>query len=91
MSIEIYPPWFCWSLGILGHPPLLFLSQFDRLSPMAPETKPAAPASADDQPAFGWNEYAERINGRFAMIGMISLLLLEFVTHQTFFSWIGWG
>lgn len=40
-------------------------------------------------PAFGWTAYAEQINGRFAMIGFISLLLLEFFTRQDFFSWLG--
>lgn len=43
----------------------------------------------EPEPAFGWNRYAERINGRFAMIGFVALLLLEFFTHQDFFTWIG--
>ncbi|NEP46153.1 MAG: high light inducible protein [Okeania sp. SIO2H7] len=41
------------------------------------------------EPAFGWNAYAEKINGRFAMIGFVLLLLIEFLTHQDFFTWIG--
>ncbi|HEY9734945.1 MAG TPA: chlorophyll a/b-binding protein [Trichocoleus sp.] len=41
------------------------------------------------EPAFGWTRYAEIINGRFAMIGFVALLLLEFFTHQDFFSWAG--
>ena len=41
------------------------------------------------EPAFGWNTYAEQINGRFAMIGFVLLLLIEFVTHQDFFTWLG--
>jgi len=40
-------------------------------------------------PAFGWTAYAERINGRFAMVGFVALLLLELFTHQDFFTWIG--
>ena len=40
-------------------------------------------------PAFGWTSYAEQINGRFAMIGFVALLLLELFTHQDFFSWLG--
>ena len=40
-------------------------------------------------PAFGWNTYAERINGRFAMVGFVILLLLELFTHQDLFSWLG--
>jgi len=41
------------------------------------------------EPSFGWNGYAERINGRFAMIGFVGLLVLEFFTHQDFFTWVG--
>ncbi len=43
----------------------------------------------DENPSFGWNQYAERINGRFAMIGFVALLLTEFITRQDFFTWIG--
>ena len=44
---------------------------------------------ADTEPSFGWNEYAEKLNGRFAMIGFLALLFLELFTRQDFFSWIG--
>lgn len=44
------------------------------------------PAAA---PSFGWNDYAEKINGRFAMVGFVALLILELVTHQDFFTWLG--
>ena len=44
---------------------------------------------ASKQPSFGWNEYAEKLNGRFAMIGFLALLLMELITRQDFFSWIG--
>ncbi|MBD2108411.1 chlorophyll a/b-binding protein [Nodosilinea sp. FACHB-13] len=53
-------------------------------------TVPIPEAAAEPAPAFGWNRYAERINGRFAMVGFVALLLLELVTGQTFFSWLGW-
>lgn len=46
-------------------------------------------APTEQPPSFGWNAYAERLNGRFAMIGFVALLTLEVITHQTFFAWIG--
>ncbi|MBD2327409.1 chlorophyll a/b-binding protein [Alkalinema sp. FACHB-956] len=45
--------------------------------------------SSTEAPGFGWTPYAEQINGRFAMLGLLGLLLLEFFTHQDFYSWIG--
>jgi hypothetical protein len=57
-----------------------------------PDVSPAASDEANPElppPAFGWNAYAEQLNGRFAMIGFIALLLLELVTHQDFFTWLG--
>lgn len=53
---------------------------------------PPEPSIADQnrpEPAFGWTAYAEQINGRFAMIGFVSLLILEFFTRQDFFTWLG--
>jgi Chlorophyll A-B binding protein len=41
------------------------------------------------EPSFGWNVYAEQVNGRFAMVGFVLLLLLEFVTGQDLFTWLG--
>ncbi|WP_295620133.1 chlorophyll a/b-binding protein [Chamaesiphon sp. GL140_3_metabinner_50] len=41
------------------------------------------------EPSFGWNVYAETINGRFAMMGFVLLLLLEFVTGQDLWTWLG--
>lgn len=56
----------------------------------APEVLPTAPEVAPQpEPTFGWTQYAELINGRFAMIGFLSLLLLELWTHQDFFTWLG--
>lgn len=49
---------------------------------------PAA-ETTEGTPSFGWNAYAERINGRFAMVGFVALLLVELVTHQDFFTWLG--
>lgn len=41
------------------------------------------------EPAFGWTPYAEQINGRFAMLGFVGLLVLELLTHQSLFTWLG--
>jgi hypothetical protein len=51
---------------------------------------PPSPESAEKaEPAFGWNAYAEQINGRFAMVGFVAILLLEFFTGENFFTWLG--
>ncbi len=61
------------------------MSKSDPLGPNASEPN----TSSDDEASFGWNTYAERINGRFAMIGFLALLVLEFFTRQDFFTWLG--
>ena len=56
------------------------------------ETEAAPKDSAltlEADPAFGWTRYAEKINGRFAMIGFVALLILELWTRQDFFTWLG--
>jgi hypothetical protein len=42
-----------------------------------------------DEPKFGFNEYAERLNGRAAMIGFALTLVIEYVTNQGVLSWLG--
>lgn len=41
------------------------------------------------EPGFGWTQYAEKINGRFAMVGFVALLVTELVTNQDFITWLG--
>jgi hypothetical protein len=41
------------------------------------------------EPSFGWNIYAEQVNGRFAMVGFVLLLILELVTGQDLLTWLG--
>ena len=36
---------------------------------------------------FGWNRYSEITNGRFAMIGLLSILIIEIISKKSFFSW----
>ncbi|MBD1920795.1 high light inducible protein [Microcoleus sp. FACHB-831] len=63
---------------------------------MNPETNttPSAQPSLQEnynqpEPAFGFSSYAEQLNGRFAMIGFVGLLLLELFTQQDLFTWLG--
>ena len=43
----------------------------------------------NDELSFGWNQYAEITNGRFAMIGFIAIIIIELISHNSFFSWAG--
>ena len=49
----------------------------------------ATSATTGDVPAFGWSGYAERVNGRFAMLGFAALLLIEAVSRDIFLHWAG--
>ncbi len=42
-----------------------------------------------EEPKFGFNEYAERLNGRAAMIGFAAVLIIEFLTGQGLLAWLG--
>ncbi len=53
-----------------------------------PET-PATSATTNDVPAFGWSAYAERVNGRFAMLGFAAILVVEAISGDTFLHWAG--
>ena len=55
-------------------------SEIQNLSPSATTT---------DIPEFGWSGYAERINGRFAMIGLMAVLLVEALSKISFLEWAG--
>ena len=55
-------------------------SEIENLSPSA---------TTNDIPEFGWSGYAERINGRFAMIGLMSVLLIEALSKISFLEWAG--
>ena len=38
---------------------------------------------------FGWGSYSEKINGRFAMIGFVAVILIELFSRQSFLKWAG--
>ena len=54
-----------------------------------PEISPTTSATTSEVPAFGWSGYAERVNGRFAMVGFIAVLLIEALSGETFLRWAG--
>ena len=58
-------------------------------APTTPKTSATTSATTKDVPAFGWSAYAERINGRFAMIGFLAVLLTEALSGDTFLHWAG--
>jgi hypothetical protein len=42
-----------------------------------------------DRPKSGFNDYAERLNGRAAMLGFVALVLFELATGQAIVTWLG--
>ena len=38
---------------------------------------------------FGWSNYSERTNGRFAMLGFLAIILIELISHKSFLNWTG--
>ena len=38
---------------------------------------------------FGWSQYSEITNGRFAMIGLLAILLVEATSKVSFLEWAG--
>ena len=55
-----------------------------RLDPLPPRS-----ATTRETPAVGWSAYAERVNGRFAMVGFAAVLLIELLSRDTFLHWAG--
>jgi hypothetical protein len=51
-------------------------------------TEPTQTPQATD-PTFGFNTYAERLNGRAAMIGFLLAVAIEFFTGQGVLAWLG--
>ncbi len=38
---------------------------------------------------FGWSNYSEITNGRFAMIGFLAIILIELISQKSFLNWAG--
>ncbi len=45
--------------------------------------------SENDELSFGWNQYAEITNGRFAMLGFIAIIAIELISKNSFLNWAG--
>ena len=43
----------------------------------------------DDKYVFGWGQYSEITNGRFAMIGFTAIILIEIISKKSFLDWAG--
>ena len=43
----------------------------------------------EDKYKFGWSNYSEITNGRFAMIGFLAIILIELFSQQSFLRWAG--
>ena len=50
--------------------------------------KPSTTPKLEEQ-KYGFNEYAERLNGRAAMIGFVLALAIEYLSGQGVMSWLG--
>ena len=43
----------------------------------------------EDRYKFGWSNYSEITNGRFAMLGFLAIILIELISQKSFLSWAG--
>ncbi|MEL6494703.1 MAG: hypothetical protein AAFQ41_06210 [Cyanobacteria bacterium J06623_7] len=55
---------------------------------MSSEIKPSQTPDLED-PKFGFNSYAERLNSRAAMIGFGAILIIEYLTGKGILEWLG--
>ena len=43
----------------------------------------------EDKYKFGWSNYSETTNGRFAMLGFLAIILIELISQKSFLNWAG--
>ena len=43
----------------------------------------------EDNYKFGWSNYSEITNGRFAMLGFLAIILIELISQKSFLNWAG--
>jgi len=41
----------------------------------------------EDRYKFGWSNYSEITNGRFAMLGFLAIILIELISQKSFLNW----
>ena len=44
---------------------------------------------SSDEYQFGWSNYSEITNGRFAMLGFLAIILIELISKKSFLNWAG--
>ncbi len=44
-----------------------------------------------ERPKKGFNQHAERLNGRLAMVGFAALVVIELLTGKGLLSLLGWA
>ena len=47
------------------------------------------PIEIEDIYKFGWSNYSEITNGRFAMLGFLAIILIELISQKPFLNWAG--
>ena len=47
------------------------------------------PIEIENNYKFGWSNYSERTNGRFAMLGFLAIILIELISNKSFLNWTG--
>ena len=47
------------------------------------------PIEINEEYKFGWSSYSEITNGRFAMIGVLAIILIELFSRESFLKWAG--
>ena len=47
------------------------------------------PIEIEDKYKFGWSNYSEITNGRFAMLGFLAIILIELISQKSFLNWAG--
>ena len=43
----------------------------------------------EDRYKFGWSNYSEITNGRFAMLGFLAIIVIELISQKSFLNWAG--